>query len=340
TTSWKGFEDAELVVETALEEIEAKRTIFRELDRRTPPAAVLATNTSSLSVVKIQEGLTHPERVAGLHFFNPVHKMPLVEVIHTPRTDPRTTAVLMQWAVALGKTPVLVRDSPGFVANRVLMPYLSEAVMLAAGRVPVPRIDRAMRRFGMPMGPLELLDQIGLDVAADLADSTADKHSPHTPRLAMLFEQMRLKRWLGQKSGAGFYRYGKRHKRLNVPAVQMLQRQHGEGMDQERPVPPRPGEVRDRLVLPMVNAPAACLGEGVAADAATIDLAMVLGTGWAPHRGGPLHYADQRGLAEIVRVLDGLRRHLSPWFEPCAELRRRAESGQNFFASFASLRET
>jgi 3-hydroxyacyl-CoA dehydrogenase/enoyl-CoA hydratase/3-hydroxybutyryl-CoA epimerase len=332
TTDWMGFEDVQLVVEAALEEIEAKRTLFRELDRRTPPAAVLATNTSSLSVVQIQEGLTHPERVAGLHFFNPVHKMPLVEVIHTPRTDPHTTAVLMQWAVALGKTPVLVRDSPGFVVNRVLMPYLSEAVILAAQRVPVPRIDRAMRRFGMPMGPLELLDQIGLDVAADVAESiTGKQHSAHTARLAMLFEEMRLKRWLGQKSGAGFYRYGKRRKRLNVPAIQMLQRQHGEGMDRELPVPPRPGEVRDRLVLPMVNAAAACLGEGVAADAATIDLAMVLGTGWAPHRGGPLHYADQRGLSEIVRVLDGFARHLSPWFEPGPELRRRAENGQAFY---------
>jgi 3-hydroxyacyl-CoA dehydrogenase len=157
----------------------------------------------------------------------------------------------------------------------------------------------------------------------------------------MLFEQMRGKGWLGQKSGAGFYRYGKRRRRLNVPAIQLLRRQHGEGLDGELPLVPRPGEVRDRLVLPMVNAAAACLGEGVAADAETIDLAMVLGTGWAPHRGGPLHYADQRGLAEIVRILDGFARHLGPWFEPCAELRRRAESGQRFCsAPSASLRET
>jgi 3-hydroxyacyl-CoA dehydrogenase/enoyl-CoA hydratase/3-hydroxybutyryl-CoA epimerase len=341
TTEWMGYDDVELVVEAALEEIEAKRTIFRELDRRTPPAAVLATNTSSLSVVKIEEGLTHPERVAGLHFFNPVHKMPLVEVIHTPRTDPRTTAVLLQWAIALGKTPVLVRDSPGFVVNRVLMPYLGEAVMLVTQRVPVPRIDRTMRRFGMPMGPLELLDQIGLDVAADVAESITGKHSPHAARLALLFEEMRLKRWLGQKSGAGFYRYGKRRKRLNVPAIQLLQRQRGEGLDRQPPVPPRPGEIRDRLVLPMVNAATACLGEGVAADAETVDLAMVLGTGWAPHRGGPLHYADSRGLAEVVRILEGFARHLSPWFEPCGELRRRADSGQRFCsAPSASLRGT
>jgi 3-hydroxyacyl-CoA dehydrogenase/enoyl-CoA hydratase/3-hydroxybutyryl-CoA epimerase len=332
TTKWNGFEDVELVVEAALEDLDAKRGIFRELENRVPFAAILATNTSSLSVARIQEGLTHPERVAGLHFFNPVHKMPLVEVIHATRTDPRTPPALVQWAVALGKTPVLVRDSPGFVVNRVLLPYLSEAVVLATQRVAPARIDRAMRRFGMPMGPLELLDQIGLDVATHVAESIADKqHAAHADLVRALFEQMRSKGWLGQKSGAGFYRYRGRSKRLNVPALKMLYRQQGPGP--RRAVPPQPGEVRDRLVLPMVNAAAACLGEGVAADAETIDLAMVLGTGWAPHRGGPLHYADTRGPAEIVRILDGFARHLGPWFEPCDELRRRADGGSRFVSA-------
>src|SRR5262249_24863197 len=127
------------------------------------------SNTSSLSVARLQEGLAHPERVAGLHFFNPVHKMPLIEVAHTSRTDRRAVASLAQWAIALGKTPVVVKDSPGFVVNRVLMPYLSAAGVLAAQKMPVAQIDQIMRRFGMPMGPLELLDQIGLDVAAHVA---------------------------------------------------------------------------------------------------------------------------------------------------------------------------
>src|SRR5207245_2326498 len=156
----------DLVIEAAIEEQEAKRAIFRELDKCTPSNSLLATNTSSLPVTSLQEGLAHPERVAGLHFFNPVHKMPLVEVVTTPATQHIVAQRLAAWAVALGKTPVLVKDSPGFIVNRILMPYLGEAVLLAAQEAPVEQIDPAMRRFGMPMGPLELLDQIGLDVAA------------------------------------------------------------------------------------------------------------------------------------------------------------------------------
>src|SRR5262249_22126122 len=137
------------------------------------PAAVLATNTSSLSVARLQEGLTHPGRVAGLHFFNPVHKMELVEVAHTPTTDPRAVEMLAAWSVCLGKSPVVVRDSPGFLVNRILMPYLYEAVLLVAEGMKIHRIDQVMHRFGMggpsPMGPLELLDQVGLDVAAHIA---------------------------------------------------------------------------------------------------------------------------------------------------------------------------
>src|SRR5262249_49900292 len=155
-----------LVVEAVLEDLELKRKVFQELERRARPSAILATNTSSLSVSLIQDGLQHPKRVAGLHFFNPVHKMPLVEVVSAPTTSEPTAAALAQWAVALGKTPVIVKDSPGFVVNRILMPYLLEAVVLAAQGVPIELVDKTMRRFGMPMGPFELLDQVGLDIAA------------------------------------------------------------------------------------------------------------------------------------------------------------------------------
>ncbi len=166
TTKWEGVEEADLVVEAVLEEMELKRKVFRELERRTRPSTILATNTSSLSVSRLQDELEHRERVAGLHFFNPVHKMPLVEVVRAPGTSGPTAAALAQWAVALGKTPVIVKDSPGFVVNRILMPYLLEAVVLAAQGVPIELADKTMRRFGMRMGPFELLDQVGLDIAA------------------------------------------------------------------------------------------------------------------------------------------------------------------------------
>jgi 3-hydroxyacyl-CoA dehydrogenase/enoyl-CoA hydratase/3-hydroxybutyryl-CoA epimerase len=332
TNTWKGFDDVDLVVEAVVEDLEVKRQVFRELEARTRPTAVLATNTSSLSVARLQEGLAHPERVAALHFFNPVHKMPLVEVAHTPRTDRRTTALLVQWAITLGKTPVLVKESPGFVVNRVLMPYLSEAAVLVAQKLPVGQIDQIMRRFGMPMGPLELLDQIGLDVAAHVARTIFEANGPpeevsYAASVARLFEALRQAGWLGQKSAAGFYVYRGKARRVNAAAAQALAalstEEAGESVD--RTLLHQPGSARDRLVLPMVNAAAACLGEGVAASAEAIDLAMVLGTGWAPHRGGPLHYADDRGSGEIVRVLEGLSQRFGPWFAPCAELRRRAE---------------
>jgi 3-hydroxyacyl-CoA dehydrogenase/enoyl-CoA hydratase/3-hydroxybutyryl-CoA epimerase len=327
TTAWEGFGDVAVVVEAAVEDLEAKRAIFRELEQHTPPTAVLATNTSSLSVRQLQEGLRHPERVGGLHFFNPVHKMPLVEVVRAPATSAETAATLAQWAAALGKTPVVVQDSPGFVVNRILMPYLNEAVLLAVDGMPVDRIDAVMRRFGMPMGPLELLDQVGLDVAAHIARSLQPTFGTRFAPNAV-FDRMVEHGWLGQKNRAGFYRYRGKAKTVHAAAVALLR---GDGQTPAAGV--EASEARARMVGLMLNEAAACLAERLAADAATIDLALVLGTGWAPHRGGPLRYADDRGIAEVVRVLTDLARRLGPRFEPCAELRRHAEKGEPFYAA-------
>jgi 3-hydroxyacyl-CoA dehydrogenase/enoyl-CoA hydratase/3-hydroxybutyryl-CoA epimerase len=328
TTTWEGFDAVDLVVEAAVEDLEIKRGLFRELEGRTRPDAVLATNTSSLLVQSLQEGLKDPARVAGLHFFNPVHKMPLVEVARTPANEDRAVALLARWAAALGKTPVVVQDSPGFVVNRVLMPYLNEAVLLVGEGMKVAGLDRLMRRFGMPMGPLELLDQVGLDVAAHVVESMG-------PSLAgrfganPAFARMRERGWLGVKSRRGFYEYGGKKPKVHAAAEQLLQ--EGPAPSADLPEAARLHEARERMVLLMVNESALALGEGLA-DAGTIDLAMILGTGWAPHRGGPLHYADTRGLTEVVQVLEGLSSRHGKRFEPAAELRRRAESGERFFA--------
>jgi 3-hydroxyacyl-CoA dehydrogenase/enoyl-CoA hydratase/3-hydroxybutyryl-CoA epimerase len=323
TTGWKGFDNLDLVIEAIVEDLDAKRELFRDLEKHTPPSCVLATNTSSLRVQQLQQGLRHPGRVAGLHFFNPVHKMPLVEVVRSPETRARVADGLVRWAVGLGKTPVLVKDGPGFLVNRVLMPYLNEAVLLAAGGMRFELIDRAMRRFGMPAGPLELLDQVGLDVAAHiagaLAPAFADRLEPNPA-----FERLAGEGWLGRKSGRGFYVYRRGRKwGPNLAAQEYV-----------RGGPPRPaepatpdqlmGSARQRLVLPMVNEAAACLGERVAESADVIDLALVLGSGWAPHRGGPLTYGREVGYAAMVRSLEELARRYGPRFEPCAELRRLA----------------
>lgn len=328
TLKWEGFDNLDVVVEAALEDLEAKRTVFRELETRTRPTTVLATNTSSLPVARLQEGLTHPQRVAGLHFFNPVHKMPLVEVARAPASTDATLATLTQWAIHLGKTPVIVRDSPGFVVNRILMPYLNEAVILVLEGLTIEQIDRTMKRFGMPMGPLELLDQIGLDIAAHVAQSMepvlAGRFEPNTA-----FEKMRSAGLLGQKSGRGFYLHDGKKPKANTQ-VQSLLSQNAVAASQSLPPAVRVSEGRERMVLLMVNEAALGWSEGLTASATAIDLAMVLGTGWAPHRGGPLRYADDRGLADIVQALTTLSTRHGSRFEPCAELKRRAETCDPF----------
>jgi 3-hydroxyacyl-CoA dehydrogenase/enoyl-CoA hydratase/3-hydroxybutyryl-CoA epimerase len=323
-TQWQGFQDVDLVIEAAIEELEAKRAIFRELDARTRPNAVLATNTSSLTVASLQEGLSHPERVAGMHFFNPVHKMPLIEVARTPRTHESAVAVLAKLAVALGKTPVIVQDSPGFVVNRIIMPYLNEAVILVGEGMTVKEVDDVMLRFGMLMGPLAVLDQIGLDVAAHVAHamhSVIGERFPPNPA----FELLRQKGWLGQKSGMGFYDHRGKRSRPNELAQNALAATHSDASaawSQSLPFPVRLQQARERMVLLMVNEAALCFGEGLAADGGHIDLAMVLGTGWAPHRGGPLQYARDRGVGEIAKGLAELAQRLGPRFTPCAALSR------------------
>jgi 3-hydroxyacyl-CoA dehydrogenase/enoyl-CoA hydratase/3-hydroxybutyryl-CoA epimerase len=332
TVAWDGFADVDLVVEAVVEDLELKRKVFRDMEARTRPDALLATNTSSLGVANIQEGLSRPERVAALHFFNPVHKMPLVEVAHAPATARATVAALAQWAIKLGKMPVVVKDSPGFVVNRILIPYLNEAVLLVAEGMAPPRVDEAMRRFGMVAGgPLEVLDVVGLDVAAHIARTAqpafADRFPPNPA-----FEAMARRGWLGQKSGRGFYVYGGKKKTGNAeaPAVVRAASPPGGALLASLPPATQQREATERLVLLMVNEAAAAVGEGLVATPDVIDRAMIFGTGWAPHRGGPLRYADERGPADVVRALGDLARRLGPRFAPCAELTRRAASGERF----------
>jgi 3-hydroxyacyl-CoA dehydrogenase/enoyl-CoA hydratase/3-hydroxybutyryl-CoA epimerase len=329
TVAWEGFDRLDLVIEAASENLEVKRNLFRELAQRTAATTVLATNTSSLAVARLQEGLPHPERVGGLHFFNPVHKMPLVEVVQGPATASRALALLLRFAIDLGKTPVRVGDGPGFVVNRVLMPYLDEAVRLVGEGLKIKDLDRLMRRFGMPMGPLELLDQIGLDVAAHVAELVREQLG-ETRAANAVFAAMAEKGWLGQKSGQGFYIHKDRRTKVNKAAQELVVRTSG-AVAAVMSLPPavRLADARERMVLLMVNEAARVLERGLA-DSETIDLAMVFGTGWAPHRGGPLRDADDRGLGDVVRALTALATRLGPRFEPCGELKRRAAANEVF----------
>ncbi|GIW79631.1 MAG: fatty acid oxidation complex subunit alpha [Gemmatales bacterium] len=338
TTNWNGFDDVDLVIEAVIEDVNLKREVFRTLEQRTRPDTILASNTSSLTIRQLQEGMAQPQRLAGMHFFNPVHKMPLVEVVRGPACEEDAIAALVQFAAKLGKTPVVVGDGPGFVVNRILLPYLSEAGLLLQEGMPVEAIDQTMRRFGMPMGPLELLDQVGLDVAAHIAHAVGPAFADRIPPQPALDRLCELG-CLGQKTGKGFYCYqGARKTGVNDQALQTLTRELGiKHAQQKRPRHEQMQFARERMVYLMVNEAAVCLEEGLAERADIIDLAMVLGTGWAPHRGGPLRYADTCGAAEIVRKMEAMAEQLGPRFRPCSELRRRADSGELFYSTLPTL---
>jgi 3-hydroxyacyl-CoA dehydrogenase/enoyl-CoA hydratase/3-hydroxybutyryl-CoA epimerase len=302
TRELAGLSHCDLVLEAVAERLDVKRRVFAEVAALVRADAILATNTSALSVDAIAEGLPHPERVCGLHFFNPVRRMPLVEVVRGRATTAEVVTSACALATRLGKTPVVVRDVPGFLVNRCLGPFLDEALRLFAGGVDPARLDAAITAFGMPMGPLLLLDEVGLDIAAHAAASLAAAYGARmqgSDVIARLSSPQRL----GKKTGLGFYRHPQREgRRKGKPELA----DDLKGLQTYGPAADLGDEqIVDRVVLAMVNEAARCLGEGVASGAAELDLALVFGTGFAPFRGGPLRHADALGAGVVV---DRLRR--------------------------------
>ena len=341
TIDWTGLELADVVVEAVVETIEAKREVFARLDRHTKATAVLASNTSSLRIDEIARATLHPERVVGLHFFNPVPKMPLVEVVRGPQSDDPSLATAIALAGRLGKTPVLVGDAPGFMVNRILVPYLAEALVMASEGTPITTIDEAMKRWGMPMGPFELLDEIGLDIAWHVLKGLGGMAAP-PQRVVAAFERAQAERWLGRKSGRGFYVYGGGKKRSSTPVANDGLIQVLAGGPSPQPSPGVPGEGEEaiawRLVLPMVNEGARTLEEGVTDSTETIDLATVLGLGLAPFRGGILQFANTVGAEEVVRRLEDLAARHGARFAPAALLRDAAVNHRPIAPAPAPLR--
>jgi 3-hydroxyacyl-CoA dehydrogenase/enoyl-CoA hydratase/3-hydroxybutyryl-CoA epimerase len=324
TLTWDGLGAADIVIEAVVEDLAVKRAVLADVEARVRPECVFATNTSSLPIAEIAKEARHPERVVGLHFFNPVHRMPLVEVIAGAASSPEALATAHALARKLGKTPIVVKDSPGFLVNRVLTAYLAEALRLfVEGSDPVT-IDRAMEHFGMPMGPFQLLDQIGLDTASKASKAIEAVNERYLPRgsvLSRLIEKGRL----GAKNGRGFYRWKKGRVAGFDRAVLHLVERHGAPVvDFE--------VIESRLYLPMVNEAVRCLAAGVAASPEDIDLGMVLGTGFPPFRGGPLRNADIMGLPAIVEKLNQLAAQVGERLAPHPELVERALGGRRFYA--------
>jgi len=309
---------ADIVIEAVIEKMAVKKAIFQRLDELVGKDAILATNTSALSVSELAFATHHPERVVGIHFFNPVHKMQLVEVVVGDATAPEVAARAVHFVQRIGKLPVIVRDRPGFLVNRILLPYLVEAGdLFAAGADPVA-IDKSMLDFGMPMGPLRLTDEVGVDIAADVAATLAAAF-PNRMHVPAILGSMIGAKMLGRKSGAGFYRYiSNRDPSVNLTTLAL------------RPSGPTPADLGERLALLMVNEAAACLCKSVAASAGDIDLAMVMGAGWAPFRGGPLRYADSLGAQRVFETLSKLAETAGPQYAPCARIAELAHTGGRF----------
>ena len=317
-----GLKRVDFAMEAVVEDFEVKRRVFAELEVRMSAEAILATNTSSLSVGALAEGCQHPERFVGFHFFNPVHRMPLIEVVRGPATSDSALATAVALARRLGKTPVVVADAPGFVVNRILMPYLREAMHLMEDGYPLVDIDASMRRFGMPMGPFEVLDEVGLDVALKVA-GVLTKAFPDRMTPSAALEKLVAAKRLGKKSGLGFYRH-RGGKRSSDPALRSI-------LGHERVRKAQNIDVlSERMVLAMINEAARCLEERVVSDAGMLDLAMIFGTGFPPYRGGLLRHADHLGLAHVEARLKAFRAEKGERFAPAVLLSRLAAAGRSF----------
>lgn len=326
TLDYDDLGSCDLVVEAVVEQLSVKRQVLGETEGLLAGDAVFATNTSSLSVDELADAAASPERVVGLHFFNPVHKMPLVEVVRGPRSSAEAVATAFAFARELDKKPVVVSDGPGFLVNRLLAPYLNEAGFLLSEGVTIEELDRAFEDFGLPMGPCRLLDEVGLDVASHVSHQLSATLGDRM-RSAPVVERLMEIGHLGRKNSRGFYLYDRGKRKKVAPAVR---RALEEGREGEPAAVPSVERIRERGLYPMVNEAAFALSDGIVQSGDLVDLAMVLGTGFPPFLGGPLRWADGLGLARIVETLEELAGEIGPRFRPAPRLREMAGRGERF----------
>ena len=291
-----GVADSDVVIEAIFEDVDAKRAVYAELEPKLKPSAILATNTSSIKIETLCQRLRDPSRLVGIHFFNPVAQMQLVEVVQGTSTQAQVLQNALKFTRKLDKLPLPCKSAPGFVVNRILTPYVNEALFALEGGIPAAVIDRAGKAFGMPVGPIELTDMVGLDVSLHVGRVLADALQRRVPDvLVKLVEQKKF----GRKSGEGFYVW-----------------REGKPVKAESPQFAIPEDLEDRLILPMLNEAVACLREGVIEDADLLDAGAIFATGFAPFRGGPLQYASARGIANVTARLEDLARRYGERFRP------------------------
>jgi 3-hydroxyacyl-CoA dehydrogenase / enoyl-CoA hydratase / 3-hydroxybutyryl-CoA epimerase len=330
--------DVQVVIEAASEKLEIKKQIFGDLAQKAPRAAMLATNTSALAISDLAAETKTPERVIGLHFFNPVSRMKLVEVVVGTETSDETIVGALGFVRQVAKLPVIVRDSPGFLVNRVLFPYLLEAAELFENGVSGQEIDDALLQWGMPMGPLRLIDEIGVDITVDIAN-TLEKAYGKRDRAPKILREMQSAKMLGRKSGGGFYRYEGKSQTPNAEIEKWRGHLVAGVGDPGRPVASRSlepattkNDLANRLMSLMVNEAARCLEENVVASPEDADYGMILGTGFPAWRGGPLRFAENFGIKKLVEAMEKLAR-TNEKYAPCELLRKHAQEGTRFYGN-------
>jgi 3-hydroxyacyl-CoA dehydrogenase / enoyl-CoA hydratase / 3-hydroxybutyryl-CoA epimerase len=292
----QGVAQADVVIEAIYENLDAKRALYAELEPKLKPSAIFATNTSSITVESLCEGLQDPGRLVGIHFFNPVAQMQLIEIVRGERTRAEIATNASAFARKLDKLPLPCGSAPGFVVNRILMPYINEAIFAVEEGIPADVVDAVGKRFGMPMGPIELADVVGLDVCLHVGNVLASAFGRRAPKI---LSTMVSEKKLGRKTGQGFYTWAD-GKPVRAAAAR------GEA----------PADLEDRLMLPMLNEAVACLREHVIADADLLDAGAIFATGFAPFRGGPLQYAKARGIEAIIARLTALSAQYGERFQP------------------------
>lgn len=327
-TSWDGFKNVDLVVEAIVEDMNIKKKVIAETASQCKADVIIATNTSSLSVTEMGQAMPKKENFVGMHFFNPVHKMPLVEVIRGDKTSDQAVVTIFELSKKMGKFPVVVKDGPGFLVNRLLLPYLNEAVYLLSEGMSVEAIDKYYLDFGMPMGPLHLIDEIGIDVAVKVAkifhEAFGQRAEP-SPLMAKVKEGGRL----GKKNGKGFYLYDEKGKKLEVD-----QKIYGElGLAQPGSGKLTREECVNRGIFAMINEAAlALIADRIVNTPDEVDLAMIMGTGFPPFRGGLLRHADSVGTDIICDELEVFATKFGPRFKPSEPLRNLAKSKGKFYS--------
>ena len=342
TVDYSGFGNVDLVIEAVFEDLAIKHQVLREAEASVHPSAIFASNTSTIPIAQIAQASNRPERVIGMHFFSPVHKMPLLEVITAPETHPQVTATVVGYGKKLGKTVIVVNDGPGFYANRILSPYINEAGLLLDQGVAVDIIDKALVDFGFPVGPITLIDEVGLDVAVKAGKIMAGAFPDRMDAAKSIQAVVAAGRY-GRKSKKGFYSYDNDGKKGDVdPGVYSLFLKPGhipvvQSIASSSPdVPSRPEmpavQIQQRTVLAMLNEAARCLSEGIIRSARDGDVGAVFGIGFPPFRGGPFRYMDSLGVNIVVQRLEDLNARFPGRFEPAEILLDMARRRQVFYA--------